>query len=245
MRALIFDVDGTLAETELSHLAAFNATFSAHGLPFHWNAELYMRLLKVSGGKERIRAYWQSTDVHQEGPHGGTLDDFIALLHAYKTRLYVEDVGSGKVPLRAGIIALIEAAEAKGLKLAIATMTTPENIDALLTPTLGRSWRKRFAVIGDGYGAPVKKPDPQVYDLVVSRLALPVEACLAIEDSHNGLVAARAAGLECVVTPSRFTGEDNFDGALQVLPNLGETSLEEMTKIFEARIAARIREDIA
>ncbi|KQP15216.1 protein CbbY [Pseudorhodoferax sp. Leaf267] len=215
MQALVFDVDGTLADTEATHRAAFNQAFAEEGLDWHWDEALYTRLLEVAGGQERI--------AHYARRHLGIEELDTALvqrLHARKTLAYEAAVGDGALTLRRGVRALIDEASRAGLPLAIATTTTPANIDALLRHTLGAAWRLRFAVLADGHSAPRKKPDPLAYQQVLDALGLPAQACLAFEDSANGLRAATAAGLPTVVTPTRYTAHHDFGSALRVLPDL-------------------------
>ncbi|MFZ9408275.1 MAG: HAD-IA family hydrolase [Burkholderiaceae bacterium] len=219
LRALIFDVDGTLADTESAHRAAFNEAFRDEGLNWHWYEPLYTRLLRISGGKERI-AYFM--DEQGQGPAAQTdeRDALITRLHARKTAAYDRRVRRGAVPLRPGVQALIESALSHGLRLAIATTTTPANIDALLEPALGQDWARRFEVIEHAQSAPRKKPDPQAYLQALARLQLDAQECLAFEDSANGLQAACAAGLATLVTPTRFTSGQDFTHALRQMPNL-------------------------
>lgn len=219
-QALIFDVDGTLAETEEAHRLAFNQTFAEFGLDWVWDQTLYGKLLKVSGGKERIRAYVQ--DQHPDMLVPG-LDLRVATLHQRKTALYTQAVATGEIPLRPGIARLIAEARDSGLRLAIATTTTRANVLALMQGTgLSPDWFETMACSDD---APIKKPDPQAYLLVLERLKLPPAACLAIEDSANGIRAARAAGLDVVMTPSAYTARDKANGARHIWPDLDQVSL--------------------
>ncbi|WER49405.1 HAD family hydrolase [Cupriavidus sp. WKF15] len=220
MQALIFDVDGTLADTETAHREAFNAAFAETGLDWHWDEALYTRLLKVAGGKERLLHYWRMVDP-EEGC-GSQVKATIDAVHAIKTRHYAARVGAGGLPLRPGIARLLDEAARAGLPLAIATTTTPANLDALLEAPLGAGWRGRFAAICDAGTTAVKKPAPDVYLAVLQRLGLEPGACLAIEDSENGLRAAQAAGIPAVVTPTAYSAQDRFDDALMVLPHLGD-----------------------
>jgi len=214
--ALIFDVDGTLAETEDAHRLAFNAAFAEAGLDWVWDVALYGRLLDVTGGKERIRFYLELAGLPPLPPEA------IARLHARKTDLYVAHVDAGRLALRPGIARLIHAARAAGVPLAIATTTSLANVESLLRSTLGDQAPGWFAAIGAGDMVARKKPAPDVYEWVLSRLALPPARCIAFEDSRNGLDAALAAGLPTVITVSRYTDTQAFPGALCVLNHLGE-----------------------
>jgi HAD superfamily hydrolase (TIGR01509 family) len=220
MQALIFDVDGTLADTETAHLRAFNAAFEEARLDWFWDEPLYARLLNVAGGKERLLHYWRT--IEREEAEGSRAQEAVDALHALKTRHYTERMRERGVPLRPGIARLIDEAIEAGLRVAIATTTTPANLDALLQPHFGTSWRHRFAAIGDASTTTAKKPAPDVYRHVLEQLGLHPAACLAFEDSRNGLLAARAARVPVVATPSAFTVHEDFDGALAVLPHLGD-----------------------
>jgi HAD superfamily hydrolase (TIGR01509 family) len=228
LKALIFDVDGTLADTEEAHRAAFNYAFATAGNGWLWDEALYTRLLEISGGKERILHYWKQLqpDFLQAG--ASVVQDTVDRLHACKTAAYTRAVQEGAVQLRPGVLELIEAANCTGLRLAIATTTTPANISALLQAALGADWARYFDVVEDAATAPMKKPHPQAYLQALARLQLPATACLAFEDSANGLQAAIAAGLPTLVTPNRFTDHHSFKGALQRLPSLERVSVGQL-----------------
>ena len=227
LEALIFDVDGTLADTELAHLAAFNQAFAQEGIGWQWDVPLYTQLLEVSGGKERMLHYWRQvrpavTDL------GNGVQATVARLHELKTAAYEQAVRDGTVQLRPGVLKLIEAAHAEGLRLAIATTTSAVNIVALLRRAIGPDWQRFFTVVEDASTAPRKKPDPMVYQQTLARLAVPAAACLAFEDSANGLMAARTAKLATIVTPNDFTAHHDFTGALRVLPDLAGVSVAQL-----------------
>lgn len=223
-RALIFDVDGTLSETEETHRRAFNRAFENAGLAWHWDRDLYARLLEVTGGKERIRYYIES--FGGQGAPADALDTFIPALHADKTAAYTDMVTSGEMELRPGIRELINDAQASGIRLAIATTTTPANIDALLGATLGGC--EDFEVICAGDSVPNKKPAPDVYELALEKLGLPASACVALEDSRNGLLSAVAAGIPTVVTPGIYTASQDFSEAALVVDDLAVLDFTEI-----------------
>jgi HAD superfamily hydrolase (TIGR01509 family) len=218
--ALIFDFDGTLADTEEAHRQAFNAAFLEHSLFWNWSAPRYGELLSVSGGKERILAYVESLQASAE--EKARLAGIAPLVHRTKTRIFAELMESGGVPLRPGIARLLREAHERGVRLAIASTTTATNVEALLTATLTAESRGWFDVIACGDIVPAKKPAPDIYELALASLRLPPDACVAIEDSAKGLRAARAAGLRTVVTPTYWTTSDDFAGAAAVLPGLGD-----------------------
>lgn len=234
LKALIFDVDGTLAETEERHRLAFNQAFMLEGLDWFWDEALYAELLKVTGGKERIRSFMEA--LAPERLADATL---IPRLHALKTKLYAQAVLDGGIALRPGMEALLEAARAEGLSLAIATTTSPENVDALLTPTLGPRWRELFRVVAAGDMVPAKKPAPDVYRLALEGLNLPACETLALEDSRNGVVSARAAGAPVVALRSRYARADDLNEALAIFPDSATASLAALRAIHAAGAARR------
>lgn len=208
--ALIFDVDGTLAETEELHRRAFNETFAAAGLGWHWTQEDYRRLLQTTGGKERIARHMAEIG---EAPESRDIPE----LHRAKTARYTALMAEGGLGLRDGIAALIAEARASGLRLAVATTTSRPNVEALCHATFGQAAGAVFDVLACGDEVAAKKPAPDVFLLALARLGLPAAACLAFEDSANGLRSARAAGLSCIVTPSAYTAGEDFTGAACVV----------------------------
>ena len=220
IEALIFDVDGTLADTEEAHRVAFNLAFDRHRLGWNWTRSDYRSLLAVTGGKERIASYIQtlpiSTLLRQR------LLERVPEIHADKTKLYSSAVRDGGVPLRDGVARLLEEALAAGCRLAIASTTTAVNVDALLHAAFGARGLEMFAVIACGDLVRAKKPAPDIYRLALQTLGISADRAIAFEDSPNGLRAATAAGLWTVVTPTFWTAGADFSAAGLVLPRLGD-----------------------
>lgn len=221
--ALIFDVDGTLAETERDgHRVAFNRAFQEFGLPWHWSVGLYGQLLGVAGGKERIRHY-----VERYQPKGlppGDPTDLIVALHRAKAFHFRELLGARVIPLRPGVRRLITEARQQRVRLAIATTSAKDTVLPLLEQLLGPDSPSWFEVIAAGDMVPAKKPAPDIYHLVVETLGLPRDHCLVLEDSQQGVLAAVAAGLTTVVTLNDYTRRQSMPGASLVISHLGEPS---------------------
>ena len=217
--ALLWDVDGTLAETELDgHRLAFNRALAEAFLPWQWDEPLYLELLRISGGRERIRHFL--TGVEQAPPS----PDRVEQLQAAKQRHYTALMEAGAVGLRPGVERLMRAAAAQGVRQAIVTTSGRSAVAALLDRALpDHGQLLEFWVCGEDVSR--KKPDPAAYRQALERLALPASAVLALEDSGNGLAAAVAAGLRVLVTRSRSSAiepDSCFTAAAAELDQLGE-----------------------
>ena len=218
LQALIFDVDGTLAETEEVHRRAFNEAFAQFGLSWHWERPLYKELLQITGGKERTLYYltkWHAQDFP-------TVREKIPSIYDFKTKRYSAMILAGAVALKPGVARLIAEAKSAGARLAIATTTHRDNVEALLQRTLPPHGAALFDAIVAGDEVSAKKPDPEVFDVALRKLGLSAADGVAFEDSANGANAARGAGLRVVVTPAIYTAADDFSGASSVVSDLGE-----------------------
>jgi HAD superfamily hydrolase (TIGR01509 family) len=223
LRALLFDVDGTLADTEEVHRQAFNAAFAGAGLDWDWSADLYHELLAVTGGKERMRYYLDRERPDFELPPDGAA--FIAALHQRKTARYVEMLTTGQVPLRPGVERLIREAHQQGLRLAVVTTTTPDNVTALFRHSFGAFEEDWFELVAAGGIVQNKKPAPDIYDYALDKMGLKADECLALEDSGNGMRSAHAAGIDVLITVNKYTDRHDFTGAAVVLDHLGEPAM--------------------
>ena len=219
LRALIFDFDGTIAETERSgHRVAYNLAFAALGLDDRWDEQTYGELLAVAGGRERLEFYFAR--AYPERPESERAE-LARSVHATKRRLF-DDIGPTLHP-RPGVVRLVDEATAAGVRVGIATTAAPEGVRAFFAghPSLGRA----FGVIVGGDDVPAKKPSPDIYVLALERLAVSASDALAIEDSTIGLRAARAAGLATLVTPSGYTLREDFTSATAIRDDLSHVNL--------------------
>lgn len=213
--AVVFDVDGTLVDSERSgHRVAFNAAFDKMGLPYRWDEKEYGRLLKVTGGKRRIAGY-----LLEHGHEADEADKLAAELHQLKTAIFKEMAANGSVPSRAGVAKLLVELREAGLSLSVATTGTRDWVIPLLQRCFGLAI---FDFVLTGTDIPTLKPDPAVYTAALERLGVDARGVVAVEDSHNGLVAARAAGIACLVVSNDYTAQHDFAGALAVLDSFGD-----------------------
>lgn len=218
LKALVFDVDGTMSETEEVHREAFNDAFKALGLPFSWDRDLYRELLAVSGGRERIRHFART----RAPEHLPEVEARMDAIHARKSAIYSHMIDDRRARLRPGVERLIEEAHSRGLRIALVTTTSIANAEALVIANLELAGLEMIDAIVGGDAIANKKPAPDIYLAALAALKLPARACLAFEDTANGLSAATAAGLRTVVTPSVYTRGQDFTGAFALLSDLGD-----------------------
>jgi HAD superfamily hydrolase (TIGR01509 family) len=238
MKALIFDCDGVLVDTERDgHRVAFNRAFAASNIDAEWDVDLYGELLKIAGGKERMTHYF-----NQHGwPSGKTAETLIPELHKRKTALFTDLIARGSLPLRPGVARIVDEAHAAGVRLGVCTTSDPKAIDGVLD-LFGAERKKWFEIVLAGDIVKKKKPDPEIYVLAKQRLGLDGKDCVVIEDSRNGLLASLGAGMPTLITTSTYTKEENFRGAAKVVPELGDppnvlVTLEDLQRISAQRAA--------
>lgn len=234
--ALVFDVDGTLADTEELHRQAFNEAFFACGVDWRWGPALYAELLQITGGKERIAEYVSRRQM--SASERGRLLRLIPQVHAAKTRIYRELVALGHLHPRPGVVRLMKEARAAGVKLAIASTTSPENVASLLSASFGIDAPRWFSAMATGDVVPEKKPAPDIYNLALEKLGVPPERAIAFEDSAIGVRSAKAAGLFTIATPSLWTIGQNFALADLVLTSLADPD-KPLYATDELRIGAK------
>jgi HAD superfamily hydrolase (TIGR01509 family) len=234
--ALIFDVDGTLADTEEMHRQAFNLAFGACRLDWNWDAPIYCDLLRVTGGKERIGSYIER--LRLPAMQRSRLHGLIPEIHRAKTRLYRELIEVGQVKVRSGVRRLVMEARNAGMRVAIASTTSPENIEPLVSAGLGPCAMGWFDTIAAGDVVANKKPAPDIYNVALKRLGVDPARAIAVEDSAIGVESAKAAGLFTVATPNIWTRTQDFKAADLLLGSLGDPE-EPLAPADEARVGAR------
>jgi HAD superfamily hydrolase (TIGR01509 family) len=222
IEALIFDCDGVLVDTERDgHRVGFNRAFDQHGIDAEWSIELYGRLLRVAGGKERMHAYFDEFGWPEGVEGDDAREALIRELHKTKTEITSRLVGEGALQLRPGVARIVDEALNSGVRLGVCTTSNPKFIDAVLD-LLGPERKAGFEFVHAGDVVSKKKPDPEIYELAKQSLGLPVHKCVVIEDSRNGLLAAKGAGLPCLITTSTYTIDEDFAEADRVVPELGD-----------------------
>lgn len=224
MEALLFDCDGVLVDTERDgHRVAFNKAFSQKGIDVSWSIDEYKELIRVAGGKERMKHYF---DVKgwPEGDYDKT--ELIRDLHVLKTSLFMELIESGKLPLRPGVARLIDEAIDAGIKLAVCSTSNVKAVTRIVDVLLGEARKKHISGIFAGDMVPKKKPDPAVYNLCTEKLGLNPEKGCVVEDNRNGLLAAKAAGYKCIITTNGYTRDENFSEADAIFTDLGDDPVQ-------------------
>lgn len=231
-KALIFDCDGVLADTERDgHLVAFNQMWRENGINWQWSVDQYIDKLKIGGGKERMlslskdddfRAVYDVPDSEEEWAQT------VATWHKRKSEIYKELIASGALPGRPGVKRLAEEALAQDWTLVVCSTSALPSVQAVLQHVMGDETAAKFAGVFAGDMVKAKKPAPDVYNLAAEQLNLDPDDCVVVEDSRNGLLAADAAGMTCIVTYNQITEPEDFSEAALVLSNLGDPDGEPM-----------------
>ncbi len=219
LKAIFFDIDGTIIHTEKDgHRVAFNQTFKEFGFDFSWGVDEYGAMLRISGGKERMRHYFKQHGLFSDLDEGG-LTEQIKQLHKRKTEIFVSLIEEGRLGLRPGVRRLMDEAMAQGLMLGICTTANERSAQAVVETAL-QGIRFEFVLAGDIVNK--KKPDPEIYNLALSKSGIPPESCLVVEDSHNGVTASVQAGIPVIVTSNDYTEHEDFSEADIVVTTLGD-----------------------
>jgi len=237
IKAIIFDCDGVLVDTERDgHRVAFNRAFTGRGYDFQWSVDLYKELLKIAGGKERMRHFFNSQGWP---PDVSDKDIFIKEMHKLKTELFMQIIESGELALRSGVARLVDEAIAEELILAVCSTSNERAVNLIVEKLLGRERKVHFKAVLAGDIVSKKKPNPEIYNLALKHLDLKPEDCVVIEDSRNGLLAAKAAGMHCIVTTNGYTEDEDFSEADMVVSQLGDPpdvqiDLETISKVVKS-----------
>lgn len=230
-KALIFDCDGVLADTERDgHLVAFNQMWRENGVDWQWSVAQYIDKLKIGGGKERMLSLGRDDDFRAVYDVPGSAEAWqqtVAAWHKRKSEIYKELIASGALPGRAGVKRLAEEALAQGWTLAVCSTSALSSVEAVLQHVMGEETADQFAGVFAGDMVKAKKPAPDVYNLAAEQLDLDPAGCVVVEDSRNGLLAAVAAGMTCVVTFNDITRNEGFSEAAIVLSSLGDPGGEQ------------------
>jgi HAD superfamily hydrolase (TIGR01509 family) len=241
-KALIFDCDGVLADTERDgHLVAFNRMWREQGVDWQWTVPQYIEKLKIGGGKERMASLARDADfraVYHVPDSEDAWRTTVAGWHKRKSEIYQELIASGAIPGRPGVKRLAEEALAKGWTLVVCSTSAMDSVQAVLDHVVGEDTAGKFAGVLAGDIVKAKKPAPDIYNLAAQKLDLDPANCVVVEDSRNGLLAAKAAGMMCVITVNEITKHEDFDEAAIVLSSLGDPG-GERTVVIQNHTSAK------
>jgi HAD superfamily hydrolase (TIGR01509 family) len=241
-KALIFDCDGVLADTERDgHLVAFNRMWKEQGVPWQWSLEQYAIKLKIGGGKERIASLAQDADFRAAYKVPAPEDEWLNVVagwHKRKSEIFKDLVQSGAMPARPGVRRLAREAHDQGYILAVCSTSALASVQAVLDSVMGKDLSAKFAGVFAGDIVKAKKPAPDIYNHAADSLGLSHRDCVVIEDSRNGLLAATAAGMKCVVTTNALTDGEDFSEAALVVDSLGDP--ETPARVVANRSPARL-----
>ncbi len=232
LKALIWDCDGVLAETEKDgHRVAFNQVFAEEGLGVEWDVEKYGEMLKIAGGKERMRTIVNAPDFTKDV---GDKDEYIKKLHKRKTDIYMEMIEAGKLPPRDGVARLMTEAHAKGIRIAIASTSNVRGVSLIAEHNLGDEIFGWIEHILAGDVVPKKKPAPDIYLLALEKLGISADEALVVEDTQNGVDAAKSAGIKMLVTRSEYSKGEDFPDAVLAVDSLGDdVTIDKLEKFFD------------
>jgi HAD superfamily hydrolase (TIGR01509 family) len=215
-------MDGVLADTERDgHRPSFNAVFEENRLDTVWDVERYGVLLEVGGGKERMAAHWNEVGWPASLPDDGTRLDKIKAFHLRKTDIFMDMIRTGSIPLRPGVLRIVDEALSSGIQLAVCSTSDVRAVTNLVNTLMGPDRASHFRIFA-GDMVKKKKPAPDVYNMAVEQMGLDKSRCIIVEDSGIGLKAAIAAGIACIVTKSSYTATEDFSGADLVVNELGD-----------------------
>lgn len=228
LEAILFDCDGVLADTERDgHRIGFNRAFANNNIPETWSEERYGKLLEVGGGKERMTAHWNEVGWPDQISEEERADKVLAL-HLEKTDIFMELIDEGSIPLRPGVLRIVDDAIEQGVRLAVCSTSNEKAVSNLVSTLMGAERAAKFQIFA-GDMVKKKKPAPDVYLMAVDEMGLDKSRCVIVEDSHIGVGAAVAAGISCLVTKSSYTGGEDFTGSKMIVEELGDDAASGIT----------------
>ncbi|KAL7507996.1 hypothetical protein ACHAXN_005083 [Cyclotella atomus] len=220
LEAILFDCDGVLADTERDgHRISFNIAFQENAINEEWGEERYGKLLETGGGKERMTAHWNEVGWPEQIPEENRAAKILEL-HLRKTDIFMNLIDEGKIPLRPGVLRLVDEAIANNIRLAVCSTSNEKAVSNLVSTLMGKQRASKFQIFA-GDMVKAKKPAPDVYLMAVDQMGLDKSRCVIIEDSHIGVGAAVAADIACLVTKSSYTANEDFTGAKMIVEELG------------------------
>ncbi len=226
IKAAFFDQDGVIIDTERDgHRVSFNMTFKEFGFTDEWDVEYYHELLQIAGGKERMKHHWKTKGFSRPLTEE-EIDNLVKEMHKRKTAIFVELIESGKLPLRPGIHRFMKELMDEGIKIGVCTTSNEAAAKAITEKILSDI---KFDVVLAGDVVKNKKPDPEIYNLALSRLGLQPEECFVVEDSKNGVKAAKAACMKTIVTTNHYTEKEDVDAGDVIVSCLGDPDGEKAT----------------
>lgn len=239
LEAILFDCDGVLADTERDgHRPAFNRAFTANAIDENWGVELYGKLLEVGGGKERMTAHWNEVGWPKNMPSDESArQEMVKRLHLQKTDIFMDMINEGAIPLRPGVLRLVDEAIANNVRLACCSTSNDKAVRNLIRVLMGEERASKFSIFA-GDMVKAKKPAPDIYNMAVREMGLDKARCIVVEDTHIGLGAAKAAGIKCIVTKSSYSANEDFTGASKLVEELGEdpntgVTLQTLTSLLQ------------
>ncbi|OGO41808.1 MAG: hypothetical protein A2W36_06560 [Chloroflexi bacterium RBG_16_58_14] len=219
IKAVFFDQDGVIIDTERDgHRVSFNMAFKEFGFTDEWSVDYYHELLQIAGGKERMKHHSLTRGFNPAVPPE-EIDELVKTMHKSKTALFVELIESGQLPLRPGIHRFMKEAMEAGLLVGVCTTSNEQAAKAITGKILSDI---KFDLVLAGDVVSKKKPDPEIYNLALSKTGLKPEECFVVEDSKNGVLAAKAAKMPTVVTTNYYTEKEDVSAGDIIVTSLGD-----------------------
>ncbi|CAO2207090.1 unnamed protein product [Urochloa humidicola] len=246
--ALIFDCDGVILESENLHRQAYNDAFAHFGVrcppasadPLYWDEAFYDELQnRIGGGKPKMRWYfgengWPSSKIFEMPPSTDSeKEKLVDIIQDWKTERYKEIIKSGIVEPRPGVLRLMDEVKGAGIKLAVCSAATKSSVIMCLENLIGIERFNGLDCFLAGDDVKLKKPDPTIYVTAAEKLGVESKNCLVVEDSVIGLLAAKGAGMSCIITYTSSTASQDFTDAIATYPDLSNVRLEDLKLLLQ------------